>query len=152
MLTKADSKDIELRSEKSNTGNKHLNNLFTGYEWFCHNLPEVIDKIEGKLKQKLIEGKEDGLYSKNIATICRDVPLDFEMEDIAYTGIKDSLIEFYQRLDMVSLIKKISFNNKEKFAFENNTALTTLTINAEKLKLGHDGVTSSDLWNSNANV
>ena len=84
------------------------------------NIYENIDKIEGKLKQKLIEGKEDGLYSKNIATICRDVPLDFEMEDIAYTGIKDSLIEFYQRLDMVSLIKKISFNNKEKFAFENN--------------------------------
>lgn len=27
MLTKADSKDIEPRSEKSNTGNKHLNHL-----------------------------------------------------------------------------------------------------------------------------
>ena len=27
MLTKADSKDIEPRSEKSNTGNKYLNHL-----------------------------------------------------------------------------------------------------------------------------
>ena len=31
MLTKADSKDIEPRSEKSNTGNKYLNHLKSNY-------------------------------------------------------------------------------------------------------------------------
>ena len=70
---------------------------------------ENIDKITGKLKEKLIEGKEDGFRSKQIATIYRDVPLDFTIEDIKYYGIKDSLIEFYQKYDMLSLIKKISF-------------------------------------------
>ena len=79
---------------------------------------ENIDSISGKLKEKLIEGKEDGFHSKKLATIYTDVPLGFSIEDIAYTGIKDSLIEFYQRYDMISLIKKISFNNKEKFAYE----------------------------------
>lgn len=79
---------------------------------------ENIDNITGKLKEKLIEGKEDGFYSKKLATIYSDVPLGFSIEDIAYTGIKDSLIEFYQRYDMISLIKKISFNNKEKFDYE----------------------------------
>lgn len=79
---------------------------------------ENIDKISGKLKEKLIEGKEDGIYSKELATICCEVPLDFGVEDIAYTGIKDSLVEFYQKYDMISLIKKISFSNKEKFSYE----------------------------------
>lgn len=82
------------------------------------NIYENIDKIEGKLKQKLIDGKEDGFYSKKIATICKEVPLDFDLEETRYTGIKDSLIEFYQKYDMVSLIKKISFNNKEKFEYQ----------------------------------
>ncbi len=77
-----------------------------------------IDKIEGKLKEKLIEGKEDGLYSKKLATIYREVPFDFSLEDTKYTGIKDSLLEFYTRYDMLSLIKKISFNSKEKFKYE----------------------------------
>ena len=40
---------------------------------------ENIDKISGKLKDKLIEGKEDGIRSKQIATIYKDVPLDFSI-------------------------------------------------------------------------
>ena len=79
---------------------------------------ENIDNISGKLKEKLIEGKEDGFKSREIATIYKDVPLDFTLEDIAYSGIKDSLLEFYQRYDMLSLIKKISFSNKEKFEYK----------------------------------
>lgn len=82
------------------------------------NIYENIDCIDGKLRQKLIDGKEDGFYSKRIATICNSVPFDFSLEDTKYTGIKDSLLEFYQRHDMISLIKKISFSNKEKFAYK----------------------------------
>ena len=51
---------------------------------------ENIDSISGKLKEKLIEGKDDGFHSKKLATIYTDVPLGFSIEDIAYTGIKDS--------------------------------------------------------------
>lgn len=79
---------------------------------------ENIDKIEGKLKEKIINGKEDAYYSKKIATIYNQVPLDFNLEDTKYNGINDSLIEFYQNYDMVSLIKKISFANKEKFDYK----------------------------------
>ena len=85
---------------------------------------ENIDNITGKLKEKLIEGKEDGFRSKQIATIYKDVPLDFGIEDIEYTGIKDSLVEFYQKYDLVSLIKKISFSNKEKFAYKEVSSLS----------------------------
>ncbi len=84
---------------------------------------ENIDNIAGKLKDKLIEGKEDGFTSREIATIYRDVPLDFNLEDIKYIGIKDSLLEFYQKYDMLSLVKKISFNNKEKFEYKEVTTL-----------------------------
>lgn len=90
---------------------------------------ENIDKISGKLKEKLLEGKEDGFYSKKLATIYNNVPLDFSLEDTKYTGIKDSLIEFYQKYDMISLIKKISFSNKEKFDYKE-----VETLNSEFLK------------------
>ena len=84
-----------------------------------------IDKITGKLKEKLIEGKEDGFYSKKLATIYKEVPLGFTIDDIKYTGIKDSLVEFYQRYDMISLIKKISFSNKEKFEYKEVSSLNS---------------------------
>jgi len=92
---------------------------------------ENIDKIAGKLKEKLIEGKEDGFRSRQIATIYKDVPLDFSIDDIKYNGIKDSLIEFYQKYDMISLIKKISFNNKEKFEYKEVTTLNNDFLNQD---------------------
>ncbi|MDD4547942.1 MAG: DNA polymerase I [Bacilli bacterium] len=71
------------------------------------NLYEHIDEIKGKLKEKLIEGKEDAYMSYDLATICCNVPLEINLEDIKYKGVKSKeLNELYEELEFYSFIKK----------------------------------------------
>ena len=54
---------------------------------------ENIDSISGKTKEKLLEDKESAFMSKDIATIYKEVPLEYSLEDLKYTGEKPGLIE-----------------------------------------------------------
>ena len=46
------------------------------------NLYDNIDKISGKTKEKLIEGRESAFFSKELVTIYRDVPIDKDLNNI----------------------------------------------------------------------
>ena len=76
---------------------------------------ENIDKIKGKTKEKLLDDKENAYMSYDLATIYRDVPLEFDLEDCKYNGYKDKFKEDLEELEFYSLLKKIDFKN------ENNT-------------------------------
>ena len=41
--------------------------------------------IGGKLKEKLVDDKESAFFSKKIATIYLDVPIEDNLEDMKYT-------------------------------------------------------------------
>ena len=45
---------------------------------------ENIDKISGATKIKLIDGKDDAYYSRDLVTIYREVPLDVTFNDLIY--------------------------------------------------------------------
>lgn len=76
------------------------------------NLMEHTDELKGKLKEKIVDNKDQGLLSKKIATIITDVPFDFEVDDYKYEGHDyDELADFYRRYDMNSLLKKMSLNS-----------------------------------------
>ena len=69
---------------------------------------ENIDNIGGATNAKLVEGKEDAYYSKELVTIYKDVPLDIKFEDLLYTGDNnDELKNIYEELEFYSLIKKL---------------------------------------------
>ena len=69
---------------------------------------ENIDNIKGATNAKLVEGKEDAYYSKELVTIYKDVPLDIKFEDLLYTGDNnDELKNIYEELEFYSLIKKL---------------------------------------------
>lgn len=79
---------------------------------------ENIDKIGGATNNKLVEGKDDAYYSKELVTIYRDVPLDIKFDDLLYTSDNnDELKNIYEELEFYSLIKKLgtpkSNNNKD---------------------------------------
>ncbi len=76
-----------------------------------------IDKIKGKLKEKLENDKHNAFFSKEIATIYRDVPLDIkDLEDIKYEPTDNKeLYELYQELEFYSLIKN---HQQEKIALD----------------------------------
>ena len=68
-----------------------------------------IDKIKGSTKKKLEENKELAIISKRLATIIRDVPIEFKLEELEYGkyNISDVLDEF-KRFGFTSLISRIA--------------------------------------------
>ena len=78
------------------------------------NLYEHIDEIKGKTQEKLIAGKADAYMSYDIATIYREVPLDFTLEDCKYNGFKkEEFIQELEELEFYSILKKLDFNDFE---------------------------------------
>lgn len=65
---------------------------------------ENIDAIKGKLKEKLVAGKESALMSKDLATIYTKMDLPFTAQDCAFTGYKDSVNDFFLKYEMKSLM------------------------------------------------
>jgi len=67
---------------------------------------ENIDKISGKLKEKLVSDKENAYMSYEIATIYKEVPIDIVIEDYKYIGSNDNLNDIYEDLEFYSFLKK----------------------------------------------
>lgn len=71
------------------------------------NLYNNIDKIKGRLKDKLIEDEENARFSYKLATIVKDVPLDININDVIYKGVNSTkLNNIYEELEFYSFIKK----------------------------------------------
>ncbi len=79
------------------------------------NIYENIDKIKGAMQIKLIDGKEDAYYSKDLVTIYREVPLDITFDDLLYKGENAAeLIDIYNDLGFYSLLRKINTSDIKK--------------------------------------
>jgi DNA polymerase-1 len=64
--------------------------------------------IPGKLGEKIIADRDNGIMSKRLATIFPDLELPFEIESIQYQGFKlDPLRSFYKKYDLISALKKL---------------------------------------------
>lgn len=66
------------------------------------------EEIKGALGKKIQEGVDSALLSKKLATIQRDVELDFTAEDCSYHPDYKSFVTFLESLNMNSLVKKYS--------------------------------------------
>ena len=68
---------------------------------------ENIETIKGKLKEKLETDKDNAFYSKYLATIYKEVPLNMTFENIKIREKDDKkLLSIYEDLEFFSLIKK----------------------------------------------
>lgn len=66
-----------------------------------------IDKIKGKMQEKLIADKDQAYMSYDLATICKNVPMDIDINDIKYMGNKNKeLNSLYEELEFYSFLKK----------------------------------------------
>ena len=87
-------------------GEKTAINLIEKYG-SLQNLYDNIDSVTGKTKEKLLEDKDNAFMSYDIATIYREVPIPFSLDDCKYQGIKrDELFKYLEELEMPSLIRK----------------------------------------------
>ena len=81
---------------------------------------ENIANIPGKLKEKLINDKDNAFMSKEIATIYKEVPLSIiSFDQIKYNGMnEEKLSEIYEELEFYSLLKNFKKDDNKKV--ENN--------------------------------
>lgn len=96
------------------------------------NIYDHIDEIKGKLQEKLINDKDNAFFSKEIATIYRDVPLNIkDLEDITYEkNFNKELYDLFVELEFYSFIK-----NSEKDKNTSSSVEFTKLDNLENLVL-----------------
>ena len=90
----------------SGIGEKTAIKLIKEYD-SIDNLYKNIDSIKGKIKDKLITDRDNCYKSLDLATIVKDIKLDFTLEDCKYTGINNiKLKSILEELEFKSLLKK----------------------------------------------
>lgn len=95
-------------------GEKTAINLLSKYQTL-DNLYEHIDEVTGKTKEKLLNDKQNAYMSYDLATIYRDVPLDFTLEDLKYSGVNQKeYIDILKELEFKSLLRKVGEIEKEE--------------------------------------
>lgn len=78
---------------------------------------ENIDNISGKkLKENLTEYSEQAIFSKKLATIMTDVPIDFNLDEIKSKEDynKDELKALFTKLQMKSILEKLSDGEEQE--------------------------------------
>lgn len=89
-------------------GEKTAIKLLTQYN-NLENLYEHIDEIKGATHKKLVEGKDSAFMSREIATIYREVPVDYSLEELKFSStITKELTNLYNELEFYSFLKKMN--------------------------------------------
>lgn len=87
------------------------------------NIYVEIDKITGKVREKLIEDKDKAFMSKELATIYKEVPINAGIKDITFEKkYTNELIKTFEELEFYSFIKNL---RKES----NNMELSFVNVN-----------------------
>jgi len=88
---------------------KTINNLYKEIE------SGKAEDIKGKLREKLIEGKESALLSKELGTINVKSPINEQIEDLKRREWdKDKVLEIFTKLRFNKYIDRFSLRNEEK--------------------------------------
>ena len=96
------------------------------------NLYDNLDKISGKVKEKLQVGKESAYMSRDIATIYRDVHLNITLNDLKLGLSDDTKIkEMYQELEFFSLIKDSVKPKDDKINYQVINSLDELILDED---------------------
>jgi DNA polymerase-1 len=101
-------------------GEKTALKLLQDYE-SVENIYVHIDEIGGKLKEKLLESKDDAFMSKQLATIYKDVPIKVTIDDLKYDGPDNNKLKaMYEELEFYSLTKNMKEDKKieKEFKYE----------------------------------
>lgn len=120
-------------------GEKTAINLIEKYG-SLKNLYDNLDSVPGKTKEKLESDRDNAFMSYEIATIYREVPIPFTLDDCKYEGIKrDELFKFLEELEMPSLIRKYdlydeALESREEKKKENKPLIIDDIVNLDSNK------------------
>lgn len=100
------------------------------------NLVEHTDELKGSIKKKIEENKEEAIHSKWLATIVRDVPIEFDLDKMIFEDYKvEDVIEKFQFFKFTSLIKKVmDMSGDSNMAEDNSTEIdVNYDVNSSEL-------------------
>ncbi|MDF9801113.1 DNA polymerase-1 [Catalinimonas alkaloidigena] len=81
---------------------------------------ENADQLKGKQKEKVIEFGQQGILSKELATIKIDVPVDFDAEMFSYNGPDEEAVrKIFQELEFRALTRRVLGSPAEQAANTN---------------------------------
>ena len=88
-----------------------------------------LDGIKGKLKEKLIENRELAFLSRDLGTIFKEVPLDFDIDDLKIKEYNSSeLYNLFVRLQFKNFIEKLGLKADESGGSKQNCDIPELNI------------------------
>ena len=69
---------------------------------------ENADKLKGKQRQNIEEFGEQGILSKHLATIVQDVPIEFNFDELKYSGPQEKILRpLFQDLEFRALANRV---------------------------------------------
>ena len=86
---------------------------------------EHLPEIKGALKEKLVNDKENAFFSKELATIYKDVPIDVNLENIKYNGLSPDYNKILEDLEFYSFLKREEKQNVLEVKVENLKIIKT---------------------------
>lgn len=94
---------------------------FKSIEYIYEHLDEI--GLKGATLKKITEGRELAFMSKKLATIIRDVPIDFDFEECRFGGsvsdcATEEAYEALKKLDLNSIIKKLNLSPSKEYKAE----------------------------------
>ena len=112
-------------------GEKTAINLLSKFQ-SLDNLYLHIDEVSGKTREKLENDKKNAYMSYDLATIYREVPLDFTIDDCEYTGENsEKFTELLQEFEFHSLLKKYHLTEDAVTSVKKDEGISILPV--EKL-------------------
>jgi len=72
------------------------------------NMLENADQIKGKLKEKIVENKDQIIFSQFLATIRTDVPIEFEEDKLVREAVNENALrEIFEELEFRNMLNRI---------------------------------------------
>lgn len=69
---------------------------------------EHVEELKGKQKERVEQFGEQALLSRKLATIITDVPVEFNLEDLAYTGPNEEVLKpIFQELEFKTMLNRV---------------------------------------------
>ena len=111
-----------------------------------------LDGIKGKLKEKLIENRELAFLSRDLGTIFKEVPLDFDIDDLKIKEYNSSeLYNLFVRLQFKNFIEKLGLKADESGGSKQNCDIPELNIK-DFSEINLDGVNEISYYFKNGKL
>lgn len=126
-------------------GEKTARDLLTKYE-NLENIYEHIDELKGKLKEKLIDGRDSAFFSRQLATINVNTPIECSLSDCKFIyPFGEKQLEKFNEYEFTSLVSRLKFEvgvKQEKETKKVNTVQIRDIDEFKEILSGQNGVTA----------